>query len=64
VVKAPPDLDQALKQHPQAETALHQLPYTHQKEYVRWIEGSKREATRKSPITRTIEMLEQGKKTR
>jgi Bacteriocin-protection, YdeI or OmpD-Associated/Domain of unknown function (DUF1905) len=63
-VSAPPDLNQALIQHPKAEAIFQRLSYTHQKEYVKWIEESKREATRQSRIMKTIEMLEQGKKTR
>jgi hypothetical protein len=64
LVSAPPDLEQALKQNPQAEAIFRQLSYTHQKEYVRWIEDSKREASRQSRIQKAIGMLEQGKKTR
>ena len=62
VVDAPPDLEQALRQHPQAEAIFHKLSYTHQKEYVRWIEDSKRETTRQGRIQKTIEMLEKNKK--
>ena len=64
LVNVPPDLEQALKQNPQAEAVFRQLSFTHQKEYVRWIEDSKREATRQSRIQKAIGMLEQGKKTR
>lgn len=64
LVSAPPDLELALKQHPKAEAVFRQLSYTHQKEYVRWIEDSKRETTRQSRVNKAIEMLEQGKKTR
>ena len=64
LVNVPHDLEQALKQHPQAEAIFRQLSYTHQKEFVRWIEDSKRETTRESRINKAIGMLEQGKKTR
>jgi len=63
LVSPPPDLEEALNQNPQAETFFHQLSYTHQKEYVRWIEDSKREATRRVRVFKAIEMLAQGKKT-
>ena len=63
LVSPPPDLEEALKQNPQAETFFRQLSYTHQKEYVRWIEDSKREATRRVRVSKAIEMLVQGKKT-
>jgi hypothetical protein len=62
VVVTPPDLEQALKQHPQADSIFQQLSYTHQKEYVKWIEDAKRETTRQSRILKTIEMLEKSNK--
>lgn len=36
------------------------LSYTHRKEYVRWIEGAKREETRERRLAKAIEMLRQG----
>jgi hypothetical protein len=63
-VEMPPDLKQALKQHPQAEIKFNQLSFTHQKEYVKWIADSKREKTRQEHINKTILLLEQGKTTR
>jgi uncharacterized protein YdeI (YjbR/CyaY-like superfamily) len=33
------------------------LSYTHQKEYVRWIESAKKEETRRARILKTTEML-------
>jgi hypothetical protein len=63
LVSVPPDLEQALKQNPQAEAIFRQLSYTHRKEYVSWIEDSKRETTRQNRISKAIEMLDQGKKT-
>jgi uncharacterized protein YdeI (YjbR/CyaY-like superfamily) len=33
------------------------LSYTHQKEYVRWIESAKENETRKTRILKTVEML-------
>lgn len=62
VVEVPPDLAAALKQDPEAESRFNLLAYTHQKEYVSWIEAARREATRQSRIARTMEMLKQGKK--
>lgn len=40
------------------------LSYTHQKEYVQWIEGAKREATRARRINKAVEMMKMGKKGR
>ena len=63
-VAAQPDLLAALEGHPQARAFFEQLSYTHQKEYVEWIEEARRDETRQARIARTVEMLEQGKKGR
>lgn len=63
VVAMPLDLAQALAQDPQAENFFQQLSFTHQKEYVTWVESTKQDATRISRIAKTIEMLKQGKRT-
>jgi hypothetical protein len=63
VVMPPADFEQALEQHPLAKANFHQMSFTHQKEYVKWIEDSKREQTRQIRIAKTIMLLEQGKKT-
>lgn len=62
VVQVPDDLRQALAGSPQAEAFFQGLSYTHQKEYVRWIEGAKREQTRQARVARALEMLQQGKR--
>jgi len=38
------------------------LPYSHQKECVTWIEEAKKAETRQKRILKTIEMLKQGKR--
>ena len=63
-VEVPMDLREALKSDPKAEVIFTRLSYTHQKEYVRWIEEAKREQTRRDRIDRAIEMLKQGKNVR
>jgi hypothetical protein len=40
------------------------LSYTHQKEYVRWIEEARRAQTRQSRVAQTVELLLQEKKER
>jgi uncharacterized protein YdeI (YjbR/CyaY-like superfamily) len=60
-VEVPADLQQALQAEPNAQAFFNRLSYTHQKEYVRWIEEAKREETRQVRIQRTIEMLLQSK---
>ena len=61
-VAVPPDLLAALEQHPEAKAFFERLSYTHQKEYVEWIEEAKRPETRQTRLARTIEMLLQEKK--
>ena len=43
--------------------AFEKLSYTHRKEYCRWITEAKKEETRKSRLTRAIEMLRTGVQT-
>jgi bifunctional DNA-binding transcriptional regulator/antitoxin component of YhaV-PrlF toxin-antitoxin module len=62
VVVVPPDLAQALKADRAATALFQQLSYSHQKEYVRWIEEAKRPETREARIEKTLAMLGQGKK--
>lgn len=61
-VTVPPDLMQAFEGYPEAWAFFKQLSYTHQKEYVGWIEEAKRAETRQERIARAVEMLRQGKK--
>lgn len=61
-VQVPPDLQEALERNPEAAAFFKQLAYTHQKEYVQWIEEAKREQTRQRRIDQTIERLKQGKR--
>jgi hypothetical protein len=57
VVEVPPDFQQALDRDPAAKGVFQKMPYTHQREYVRAILEVKREETRRSRITKSIEML-------
>ncbi|HTD04232.1 YdeI/OmpD-associated family protein [Undibacterium sp.] len=61
-VTPPEDLLALLRQHPDAEKFFQQLAYTPRKEYVRWIEDAKRDATRQQRVLKTIDMLKLGKK--
>ena len=61
-VEVPPDLKQALEAEPTAHAFFNRLSYTHQKEYVNWINEAKRDETRVKRIQQTIDMLEQGKR--
>ncbi len=60
-VTVPLDLRQAFEDHPEAGAFFKQLSYSHQKEYVGWIEEAKRAETRQERIARAVEMLKQGK---
>ena len=62
VVTVPPDLMKELKKNKGAKAVFDKLAYTHQREYVRWIEEAKRDETRANRVTKTIEMLLKGKK--
>jgi hypothetical protein len=59
-VTIPNDLAEALKKSPTAASFFESLAYTHRKEYVRWITDAKREETRVSRVTKTLDKLERG----
>jgi uncharacterized protein YdeI (YjbR/CyaY-like superfamily) len=62
VLEIPDDLTKALESDQEARAFFDKLSYTHQKEYVTWINEAKKEETRKNRLTKTIEMLKQGKR--
>ena len=62
LVKVPVDLEKAFRKEKEARISFEKLSYTHQKEYVTWINEAKKEETRQNRIAKTIEMLKQGKK--
>jgi hypothetical protein len=59
-VDIPPDLEQALAADPQARAAFEKLSYTHQKEYLEWIQSARKDETRQRRIEKTIEKLSEG----
>jgi len=61
VIEVPADLLKELKKDKDAKAFFDKLAYTHQKEYVKWIEDAKRDETRQARVIKTIEMLKQGK---
>jgi Bacteriocin-protection, YdeI or OmpD-Associated/Domain of unknown function (DUF1905) len=61
-VEIPPDLQQALEANPAEQAFFDRLSYSHQREYVLWINEARREQTRKDRIQKTIELLKQGKR--
>jgi hypothetical protein len=62
LIEIPEDLSKEFKKDKDVKAFFDKLSYTHQKEYVTWINDAKKEETRQNRITRTIEMLRQGKK--
>ena len=56
-VELPADLEAAFADHHDAKSAFGKLAYSHQREYVQWIEEAKRADTRQRRIARTIERL-------
>ena len=57
----PNDLTKALSKNKTAKTAFEKFSYSHQKEYVQWIEEAKTEATRNKRLATTVEWLSEGK---
>jgi hypothetical protein len=62
IVEVPEDLGAALDDASVRDT-FDRLSYTHQKEYVTWVEEAKRKETRKTRIGRSVELLKEGVRT-
>lgn len=62
VIEIPAELKKAFRTEKEAKTFFEKLSYTHQREYVAWINEAKKEETRQSRIVKTIEMLKKGKR--
>jgi hypothetical protein len=63
-VVLPADFASALSRHEEARAFFETLSYTHQKEYVQWIEEARKDETRKTRVAKTLEMLAAKKKTK
>src|SRR5512146_1972913 len=57
VIEVPAELKKAFRTEKDAKANFEKLSYTHQKEYVTWINDAKKEETRQSRIVKAIEML-------
>lgn len=64
LIEIPKDLMKELKKDKEAKAFFDKLSYTHQREYVTWLNEAKREETRQNRVAKTIEMLKQGQKAR
>ena len=62
VIIVPKDLQKLLDENPNIKAFFQTLSYTHQKEYVQWIEGAKKEETRIRRLNKAIELMKEGKK--
>jgi hypothetical protein len=58
-VEVPQDLQELLKKDSVAQTFFQKLSFSHQKEYVQWIDSAKKPETRMTRIQKTVEMLQQ-----
>lgn len=63
-ITVPADLADALAHDEQSQRFFDSLAYTHRKEWVRWVEEAKKADTRHSRISKTVDALHQGKRTR
>lgn len=59
IIRLPADLEKALRPWPKARKFFEALPFTHRKEYVEWIVSAKKEETRLTRITKTVENMKQ-----
>ncbi|MGQ0602426.1 MAG: DUF1905 domain-containing protein [Anaerolineales bacterium] len=62
IVTAPKDLQKALNANKAAKAAFGKLPYSHQKEYVEWIESAKKAETRLRRVASAVDKIAGGKK--
>ncbi|QUQ67326.1 YdeI/OmpD-associated family protein [Kutzneria sp. CA-103260] len=59
-VEVPADLAAVFAADPEAQRLFDGLPFTHRKEYVRWIEEAKKPETRQNRLGKTVERLKGG----
>ena len=62
VVTVPAELKRLFKSEREAKAAFEKLSYTHQREYVTWIDDAVKAETRQRRIVKTLELLKKGKK--
>jgi hypothetical protein len=62
IIEIPAELKKLFRTEKEAKADFEKLAYTHQREYVTWINEAKRDETRQNRIVKTIEMLKTGKK--
>lgn len=62
LIVPPVELEKIFTKHKKAKEIFAALPVSHQKEYVSWIEGAKKQDTRQRRLEAVIEKLMAGKK--
>lgn len=62
LVEIPEDVQEALGAEPGLEEIFSQLSFTHQKEFVRWVEAAKRPETRRKRIVQLVQQLVEKKR--
>jgi hypothetical protein len=60
-VQVPPDLAEALSADAAASAFFDGLSYTHKRRYVLWIDEAKKADTRQRRVTKSVEMLREGR---
>ena len=60
LIEIPPDLARELKEDKEAKAFFDKLSYTHQKEYVTWINEAKKQETRQNRILKTLDPSRDG----
>ena len=61
-VDTPPDLKSALAEEGVAPSAFDRMSYSHQKEYVDWIESAKRPETRARRVAKAVSMIRDNRR--
>lgn len=56
------DILTVFNENPEAKTLFDKMSYTHQKEYIRWINEAKKPETRENRKVKMIQMILEGKK--
>lgn len=64
VLTVPAELKRVFKSDKEAKSAFEKLSYSHQKEYITWINDAKKAETRMRRISKTVEMLTKRMKSR
>jgi len=60
IVEVPNYVRKRIEEKPSRATFYDQLSYTHQKEYIHWVTGAKKEETRERRLDKMMEMLDQN----